>query len=244
MMDEELIHLNNLQSGSRFAANFDYKMHDYHLVKFKKIIEGLDCLELGCYHGMMTKKLSKICKRVTAVDFDSVCVDETKKYCADRENVSVVKADFFEYMEYCHYDIIYFSHSLEHIKEDYKLIENIFKQMKKGAILITIVPNGKSLSRQIAVKMGIVESELSVTEFEKKIGHYRTYDMQSFQKIFQTFDFSQLQFGGIMPKIFSNNQFDKCLEYEIIDEDFLDALFSLSDSFVDISASIYSVCKK
>jgi len=243
-MNSTLIHSNALQSGSRFAANFDYKMHDYHLLKFQQLIQGLSCLELGCYHGEMTKKLSKVCSEVTALDFDSQCVETTIENCKQRANVSVVQGDFFDYQHYGDYDVIYFSHSLEHTKDDKELLDKIFSQMKEGAILITIVPNGTSLSRKIAVKMGIIESELVVTDFEKSIGHYRTYDMESFQKLFRSFDFQNIEFGGIMPKIFSNYQFDKSLEYNIIDDKFLDALFALSDEFCEICSSIYSVCTK
>ena len=244
MMDKRLIHSNSLMSGSRFAANFDYKMHNYHLIKFQSKMKGLNCLELGCYHGEMTKKLSTICSTVTAIDFDEVCVSKTKENCIEEESISVLQEDFFEYKHYSNHDVIYFSHSLEHIEDDQKLLELIFTQMKKGAILITVVPNGRSLSRKIAVKMGIVKSELAVTEFEKSIGHCRTYDMHSFKELFTSFKFSQLEFGGIMPKIFSNNQFDQCLDNEIIDDKFLDALFELSDELPEICSSIYTICTK
>jgi hypothetical protein len=116
--------------------------------------------------------------------------------------------------------------------------------MHEGATLITIVPNGYSLSRRIAVKMGLMESELVVTEFEENIGHFHTYNMKIFEDLFKSFNFSELQFGGVMPKIFSNNQFDRCLQEGIIDDCFLDSLNELSDDFTEICSSIYSICKR
>jgi len=243
-MDKKLIHSNNILDGSKYATDFDYRMHHYCINKFKKILLESNCLELGCYYGEMTKKLSRICKNVTALDFDSKCVNETKKACKKTKNVIVKKGDFFTYNNYKHHDVIYFSHSLEHIKNDRKLLDQIFNQMKKDSVLITIVPNGYSLSRQIAVKMGLIPSELVVTDFEKKIGHYRTYDMKTFQSLFKEHDFSHFEFGGIMPKIFSNNQFDKCLKDGIINDSFLDALYQLSNKFSEICSSIYSICRK
>jgi 2-polyprenyl-3-methyl-5-hydroxy-6-metoxy-1,4-benzoquinol methylase len=244
LMDKTLIHSNILESGSKFAADFDYMMHNYCLKKFKDQLYDLNCLELGCYHGEMTKKLSKICDKVTALDFDGVCVEKTIETCINYENVFVEQGDFFTYQNYSKHDVIYFSHSLEHVENDKKLLEIIFNQMKKDAILITIVPNGHSLSRRIAVKMGLIKSELVVTDFEKKIGHFHTYNMNTFEELFKSCNFSHSVFGGIMPKIFSNNQFDQCLEYGIIDDCFLDALNVLSDEFIEICASIYSICKR
>lgn len=243
-MDKVLIHSNSLESGSKFAADFDYKMHDYCLKKFKPILEGLNCLELGCYHGAMTTKLSQICNKITALDFDDVCVKKTAELCRSQANVSVEQGDFFSYAKYSDHDVIYFSHSLEHVENDKELLEKIFNEMKEGAILITVVPNGHSLSRQIAVRMGLLDSELIVTEFEKKIGHFHTYNMKTFQDLFKTHNFSQYEFGGIMPKIFSNNQFDKCLQQGIIDDRYLDALNELSADFSEICSSIYSICKR
>ena len=243
-MDKELIHSNSLVSGSRFAADFDYKMHHYNIRLFESFLKNSNCLELGCYHGAMTKKLANVSQKVTAIDFDDVCVASTKENCREESNVTVLQADFFDYEGYEKHDVIYFSHTLEHIEDDRKLLEVIYTKMKKDALLITIVPNGESLSRKIAVKMGIMEDELIVTDFEKSIGHFRTYSMQKFQELFKSFPFSEFKFGGIMPKIFSNHQFDQSLECNIIDDKFLDALFELSDEYTQICASIYSICKK
>lgn len=240
----ELKHLNQVESGSRYAADFDYLMHEFCLKKFHDYLVDKRCLELGCYHGHMTKKLSQICKTVTAVDYDHECIDRATLYCGNFNNVDFITFDFMDFSNYAGYEVIYFSHSLEHVPDDKSLLKNISNNLSPGQKLITIVPNGRSLSRQIAVKMGLMADGLEVTEFEKNIGHYRTYDQSLLSNVFIESGFKVLTAGGIMPKIFSNGQFDKCLDNSIISYEFLDALYQLSDKYPEICSSIYVITEK
>ena len=244
MIDKKIKHENKLISGSRYAADFDYLMHDFCLERFVDDLKDKKCLELGCYHGEMTKKLAKICQSVTAVDVDEACISFSKETCRENLNVKFINSDFANFTDYNHYEVIYFSHALEHVANDVELITHINKSMSKGQILITIVPNGRSLSRQIAVNMGLMESPLQVTDFEQKIGHHRTYDAQSLSSLFIHSGMEIISKGGIMPKIFSNNQYDRCMDSSIIDLNFLNALNKLSEKYPELCASIYLVTKK
>jgi 2-polyprenyl-3-methyl-5-hydroxy-6-metoxy-1,4-benzoquinol methylase len=244
MIDSKIKHENTLNSGSRYAADFDYLMHDFCMNKFSERLKWRQCLELGCYHGEMTKKLSKVCNSVMALDIDEECINASKKACLNHSNVTFFHSDFNNFKNYKNYEVIYFSHALEHVPDDFKLISYINDQMNHNQLMITIVPNGTSLSRQIAVEMGLMKSPLEVTEFEKKIGHHRTYDINSLTNLFKNAGMTILESGGIMPKIFSNNQFDRSLQAGIIDLNFLSALNSLSDKYGELCSSIYLVTKK
>ena len=244
MIDRNLVHSNEIQSGSRYASKFDYIMHNFCIQKFKSRIQNKSIIELGCYHGENTKNLAAQCSRVLAVDNDSECIKRTKKNCKNLKNVSTIMSSFEEFDGYSNYQVIYFSHALEHVRDDKGLLNSIYTKMSKNQELIVIVPNAMSLSRQIAVEMGIVQSTNSVTEFEKKIGHYRTYDNSMLQKIFTDIGFKILEDGGIMPKIFSNNQFDKAISEGIIDLNYIEALNKLSGKYKDICSSIYIIAKK
>jgi hypothetical protein len=89
-----------------------------------------------------------------------------------------------------------------------------------------------------------MESPLQVTDFERKIGHHRTYDMQSLSSLFINSGMEIISKGGIMPKIFSNNQYDKCIDARIIDLNFLKALNNLSKIYPELCASIFLITKK
>ena len=168
MIDVKIKHGNTLNAGSRYAADFDYLMHDFCMEKFLTTLKGRNCLELGCYHGEMTRKLSKVCLSVTAIDNDEACVSTSKLACEAHTNVSFIQSDFNDFENYKNYDVIYFSHALEHVPDDFKLISYINRQINRNQVMITIVPNGTSLSRQIAVEMGLMRSPFEITDFEKK----------------------------------------------------------------------------
>jgi 2-polyprenyl-3-methyl-5-hydroxy-6-metoxy-1,4-benzoquinol methylase len=244
MIDKKIKHENKLISGSRYAADFDYFMHDLGLERFMEDLKDKNCLELGCYHGEMTKKLARICHSVTAVDVDETCISFSEDTCRENLNVKFINSDFINFKDYSQYEVIYFSHALEHVVNDAELITHINKSMSRNQVLITIVPNGRSLSRQIAVNMGLMESPLQVTDFERKIGHHRTYDMQSLSSLFINSGMEIISKGGIMPKIFSNNQYDKCIDARIIDLNFLKALNNLSKIYPELCASIFLITKK
>lgn len=244
MINSKVVHDNIMVSNSRYSANFDLIMHDYCLKKFKRRIKKKKCLEMGCYHGIMTKKLSEIASSVAAVDSDPSCIKYSKAYCKGQKNVNFYLSSFEEYERYDEVDVIYFSHALEHVEDDARLIRRILDKMHVGAELITVVPNALSLSRQIAVSMGLLNSVYDVTDYEKSIGHYRTYDAINLENLFSSAGFSIKESGGVMPKIFANYQYDAAISNKIIDESYLDGLFSLSEKYVEICSSIYVICTK
>lgn len=244
MIDKEIVHSNTLIDNARYSANFDLIMHDFCLEKFANLVHGKNCLEMGCYHGSMTVKLAAAAKSLTALDNDITSIEMTKIACEMRANVSYACSSFENYSQYGDFDTIYFSHALEHVENDRSLLDTIFKQIKVGALLITVVPNALSLSRQIAMKMGILENVYGVTKFEKEIGHFRTYDQRMLQNLFIDAGFKIVEAGGIMPKIFSNKQFDDSLDQGVINHSFLAALNSLSEKYQDICSSIYIIATK
>jgi 2-polyprenyl-3-methyl-5-hydroxy-6-metoxy-1,4-benzoquinol methylase len=238
------MHDNVMVNNSRYSADFDLIMHDYCLKKFKSRIKDRRCLEMGCYHGRMTKKLSALAASLVAVDSDLSCLEYSKEYCGEQFNINFTQSAFESYEKYNEVDVIYFSHALEHVENDAELMRHIFDNMQVGADLITIVPNALSLSRQIAVNMGLLSSVYDVTDYERTIGHHRTYDLQSLENLFSNIGFSIKDRGGLMPKIFANYQYDAAISAAIIDARYLDGLFSLSDKYPEICSSIYTVCTK
>lgn len=244
MMDKILIHNNNESFGSRYSTIFDSIMHDFMIQKFANLFENKKCLEMGCYHGEMTKKIAKIANFVTSIDNDDESIDKSIQNCASNNNIQIIKSDFIDFEKYNEYDTIFSSHSFEHVEDDLALMKNLFNKISLNSKLIVVVPNGYSLSRQIAVKMNLMKSELCVTEFEKKIGHYRTYSKDKLISLAISAGFNILEDGGIFPKFMSNLQLDAALNNKIIDQNYLISLNQLSSKYPDICSSIFIVVNK
>ncbi len=234
--------LQNKQDGfSQYASDFDYLMHDYILKQITPYFKGKHIAELGSYKGEMTKKLLKIFPEVTAIEImDELCV-ELKKIPS--KNLSVVCSDFTKFKDYSQFSDILSSHSLEHIQDHIKILQHLKDNKAASTRVHIIVPNANSLSRQIAVKMGLMEHEEDVTEFEKSIGHFHTFTRKKLSKDLESVGFKIISSGGIMPKIYSNGQYDKSLSHNIIDIKYLDACSELSDKHPELCASIYFICE-
>ncbi|KKJ76501.1 hypothetical protein WH95_11820 [Kiloniella litopenaei] len=240
MIDRELTQENKAWGNSKYATDFDYLMHDYVLKTLRPLFLGKECAELGCYKGEMTRKLSKEFSSVTAIDIE-------EKYCdiikgMGLQNVSVVQSDFSKYQNYNQFSDLLSLHSLEHVEDDLGLLRHIQTHKSSDTRLHIVVPNGTSLSRQIAVNMGFMSEPLAVTEFEEAIGHHRTYNLELLKDLASRAGLKVIKAGGIMPKIFSNSQYDKALQEGIIDRAYLDAAYALSDEIPELCSSIYITC--
>lgn len=232
---------NAVFQGSRYATTFDYFMHKKIIERFGVHFERRRVLEFGCYHGHMTALLADKCKEVIAVDFDSQCIEQARIHCLGRTNIEFICEDITT-LDSLDCDVFLSVHSLEHIENPSEFVSGLVPK-GIGKKFIFVVPNGYSLSRQIAVRMGILEACLDITEFEKQIGHHTTFSSNMLLKLIEHCGMRVLETGGIMPKVMSSVQFDKALSFNVIDDEYLDGLCDLSDSFPDICASIYVIAE-
>lgn len=241
MVNEALVSENVMQDGSRYAADFDYLMHDFVLDKVRPYFEGQTCLEMGGYKGVMSCKLLKYFPHVHTVEVVPEFCQVIREVSENR--VTVHQDDFMTFSKYDAYDTILSCHSLEHVAQDVDLLKRIKTSKRRNAKLIVVVPNALSFSRRVAVEMGLLEKPEAVTSFEQQIGHHRTYTSESLERAAELAGLKVLESGGIMPKIFSNGQYDAALSAGIIDQDFLAGCAALSDTLPSLCASIYVVLK-
>lgn len=239
--DLELVLTNETVGLSRYAADFDYLMHDYVLRTLSPNFKGSKAAELGSYKGEMTLKLAQLFKSVTALEIETELCAELKNRMPN--NVKVTECDFTAHKEFSEFTDIFSVHSLEHINHHIDFLAHLKKYKNPESNLYIVVPNGDSLSRHIAVAMGIMERNTDITDFEKKIGHYHTFTRETLQQDIEKVGLNIVKSGGIMPKIFSNGQYDKAFSAGILSEEFFEASFKLSDRYPDICASIYFICK-
>ena len=240
MSDAKIIHDNTLIDGSRYAADFDYLMHDFVIERLRPLFLSGAGIELGAYHGEMTVKLQPFFTPLDVVEMDPVACERIR--ALTRGGVEIFQEDFTRFAHFGRYRNIILSHSLEHVDGHIEFLRHLAATKQADARVFIVVPNGMSLSRQIAVGMGLVEKPDAVTPFERRVGHYHTFLPSSLRADVESAGLKILEFGGVMPKIFSNRQYDLALEAGIIDRKYLDACFALSGAYPEICASIFAVC--
>lgn len=136
--------------------------------KFSKYLKG-EILEVGCGIGNFTIDLSKY-GNVTAIDIDQKLI----KQLTDKKNtrINVGPGDieagkfFFDNKEF---DAIVCINVLEHIENNEKALENMYKLLKKEGYLILLVPIYSFLYGEI----------------DRSIGHFRRYNPDDLVKEMQ-----------------------------------------------------------
>ena len=227
-----------------YNYNFDDKMN---VKKMQMLCELIDTdkvgrvLEVGCFEGGMTKLLNTHFKHVDVVEPSTECIRFMKEQGYTNTFIHTLLQDYVTDIKY---DLIIISHTLEHIENQVEALKKAKTLLSENGYLYVVVPNGTSISRLIAVELGIVEHPCAVTPGEKEHGHYITYDKYTLERHMWDAGLSLTNSGGIVLKIFGNKQYDLSFKENIIDDKFIDACYELGKSRPLDCSSIYTLCKK
>lgn len=140
--------------------------------KFKKCLKG-DILEIGCGIGNFTSTLAKFGK-VTAIDIDKNLIDKFKdsNHYINAGFGDIEKGQYF--FKKREFETIVCVNVLEHINDDIKALENMFKLLKIEGVLVLLVPIHNFLYGEI----------------DRSIGHFRRYDPKKIIRIMQNLKYS------------------------------------------------------
>jgi 2-polyprenyl-3-methyl-5-hydroxy-6-metoxy-1,4-benzoquinol methylase len=241
MRNYNLEYLDNHERN--YAYSFDYLMHDYFMRVFNPFFSGKTALELGCFEGEFTKKILSSFENVTVIEASSELTDKAK---ARLENRARFILSTFENTDMGNenFDAIFLLHTLEHLDDQQNVLRRIKEWLAPDGKLFIAVPNANAISRQIAVKMELINYNTAVTEGENKHGHRRTYTLDTLEHEIKQSGFNIIDSGGVFFKPFANFQFDLMIQNGIIEDAYLEGCFQLGKKYPDFCASIYSVCTR
>lgn len=228
-------------SDRQYAYDFDWVLRKYLLQALKPYLkrDGRS-LELGCYKGDMTEQILCYVDRLTVVEGSS----ELCELVANRfpGKIEVVNSTFESLKIDREYDTVFLVHTLEHLDDPIGVLTRIRGWMAPGGRLCVAVPNANALSRQIAVRMGLVDHHAAITPAEATHGHRITYSADVLRYHLRAAGLTVVDSGGILVKPLANFQFDRALQAGIVDEKYLDACFELGRTYPDLCASVFAVC--
>jgi 2-polyprenyl-3-methyl-5-hydroxy-6-metoxy-1,4-benzoquinol methylase len=226
----------------RYAYDFDWILRKYLLMAISPYFAAGDkALELGCYQGDMTEQILSYFNFVTVIEGSSeLCQIVAKRFPS---RVGVINATFEEAKLEAKFDAIFLVHTLEHLDDPVGVLSKIKHWLTLKGRLFIAVPNANALSRQIAVRMGLVQYNTAVTSAEREHGHRMTYTMDQLEYHIREAGLRAVHSGGVLVKPLANFQFDKALEQGIIDQAYLDGCYELSKLYPDLCASLYAVCE-
>lgn len=233
----------NDTADHKYAYDFDFDiMHRYMMCSFQPFFRKGSCLELGSYKGDFTKRLLQHFDRVTCVDAASDAVQYAKEHLGDSIECYT---SLFEYLKLpTKYENVILTHVLEHIDNPTQLLSQINTELlSSDGYLFVVCPNANAPSRQIAVKMGIIPNNTSITDAEKAHGHRITYTLDTLERDIKLSGLEVVHRSGIFFKALANYQWDKLMQTDIISPAYLDGCYQLGQHYPDLCSSIFFVCK-
>lgn len=233
-------------TGRKYAYHFDFDiMHPYMIQAFSPFLKKGTTLELGSFEGAFTERIAPLFEEITCVEASGEAIETAKERLKDYHHITFVESMFEEASLRKKYDNIFLTHVLEHVDDRIGLLQKIKDQwLKEEGILFVACPNANAPSRQIAVKMGLIESNASVTEAERAHGHRVTYSLDTLEADIRKAQLKVIHKSGIFFKALANFQWDRLLETDIISREYLDGCYSLGQQYPELCSSIYCVCRK
>jgi len=232
-------------SGRKYAYGFDFDiMHPYMLRSFEPFLnKSGNALELGSSKGHFTKRLSKIFDDLTCVEASSDAIEEAKQKVPP--SVNFINGLFEDVKLPQKYDNIILTHVLEHLDDPVRILKRVKNEwLNKSGSLFLVTPNAMAPSRQIAVKMGLVEYNSAVTPAEEKHGHRITYTLDTLERDAKKSGLKTIHRSGIFFKALANFQWDKIVQTDIISKEYLDGCYDLGHHYPELCSSIFLLCKK
>lgn len=228
----------------KYSYDFDFDiMHPYMIETMKPFFKGSNVMELGSFKGDFTRHLLPLFNNITCVDAS----DESIKIAKDNlpSHVEFIHSTFEDLSIDNKYQNILLTHVLEHIDDRIGLLEKIKNNWVTDDGLIFIVcPNANAASRQIAVKMGLIDKVSDVTESEKKHGHRITYSLDTLENDVKKSGLKVVHKGGIFFKSLANFQWDEVINKKIVSKEYLDGCFMLGHHYPELCSSVIVICKK
>ena len=235
----------SLDNKRKYAYSFDYDVMQKYMIKaFQPYFRHGTMLELGCFQGVFTEKLTEYFNDITCIEASSEAVGIAQKN-SKLSNVTFIQAMFEDAVLEKKYDNILLTHVLEHIDDRIALLKKIRKEwLADEGVFIVACPNAYAPSRQIAVHMGLVEHPEAVTPSEEAHGHRITYSLDTLKHDLVNSGFSIRHCSGIFFKALANFQWDRLMQTDIISTEYLDGCYELGIKYPELCSSIYFVCEK
>lgn len=226
----------------KYAYSFDYRMHGYMLRTFEPFLQrSFSVLEMGCYLGEFTKILVNRFEKTTVLEGSQDLIEQAKLN-VNSSKVSFVHGQFEKAQFDKKFDAVFLIHTLEHLDQPQEVLLKIKSWLSPNGLLFVVVPNARALSRQIAVKMGLISHNSAVTEAEFKHGHRKTYTLDTLQQEVESAGLAVKRSGGVFVKPMANFQIDKAVELNVISEGYMEGCYQLGDLYPDLCSSIYMIC--
>lgn len=213
---------------------FDKQLIGFRYETLRPHLKGPDGLELGPAEGQMTRLLLEDFSSLTVVDGAS----DLLASIPDSESLTKVQSLFEEYQPGRTFDTIVMEHVLEHVERPIELLRRARSWLSPGGRILAGVPNGHSIHRLVAVKMGLLPDSCALNDRDRALGHRRVYTAPALRTDIEAAGLRIIHSGGVFFKPLSNQQIETHWNDEMIR-----GFYELGKDFPDLAAELYAVCE-
>ena len=146
--------------------DFDKQLIRLRFETLRPHLKGSDGLELGPADGQMTQLLLNHFAHLTVVDGSSellACIPESA-------SLIKVQSLFEQYAPHGAFTTIVMEHVLEHVDRPIDLLKRARSWLAPGGRILAGVPNGHSIDRLVAVKMGLLSEPCELNARDRTLG--------------------------------------------------------------------------
>jgi SAM-dependent methyltransferase len=233
----------HVDNARKYAYGFDFDvMHPLMVRSFAPFFRPGSMLELGSFKGDFTARLAEHFSDLSCVEASDHAMAEARQRLGDK--VQYFNSLFETVQLPRRYDNIVMTHVLEHLDDPVAVLGRINREwLAPGGRFFLACPNANAPSRQIAVKMGLIDHNAAVTPAEAEHGHRITYALDTLERDATRAGLRVLHRSGIFFKALANFQWDRLLKTDIITPAYLEGCFQLGQQYPDLCSSIYLVCE-
>lgn len=233
--DEERRRLDAIAAESTYGAGANRATIAHSFEVFRRYIRPGPILEMGPAEGHMTGDLAGLDQPLTVLEgAESFCAALRERF----PQAEVVHALFEDFAPRGRFETIVLGHVLEHVDDPVDILRRARDWLTPQGRILAAVPNARSVHRQAAVIMGLLPFEEALNEADRKHGHRRVYNPETFRRDFQQAGLRVEVFGGYWLKPLSNAQIERDWTTEQ-----LAAFMSLGERYPDIAGEIYIVAQ-
>ena len=206
--------------------------------------KGGTVLELGCGEGDSTRLFAASFHKVVVREGSQEFLNRAQKNLKAFKNIEFSYGLFEDISDIEQYDMIIANYIFEHIQNVQEIFNICYLALKNNGLLFITVPNAKALSRQLAVKMGLLDNIYALTENDLKHGHRRVFDMELLKREAEQTPFVVEKSGGVYVKEFADFQLKVMLEHDIIGREHFMGMQELAKDYPEIAGSIWMCLRK
>ena len=209
--------------------DFDKRLVRFRYETLRAHLQGPEGLELGPAEGVMTRFLTEHFQRLTIVEGAA----DLLAAIPDAPNLVKVHALFEEFRPTTTFNTIVMEHILEHVERPGDILERVQPWLSPNGKILVGVPNGHSIHRLAAVKMGLLEEPCQLNARDLAVGHRRVYTTRTLREELEGADLVVNEMGGVFFKPVSNQQIQDSWS-----EDMIRGFYELGKDFPENAAEL------